>query len=62
MNIKPEEVKQEDEQTEYTRTSQQGDSIKPTEIYLPKNNTKIPAGGTVNKPSQIGNYTTQYMG
>ena len=62
VNIKPEEVKQEDEQTEYTRTSQQGDSIKPTEIYLPKNNTKIPAGGTVNKPSQIGNYTTQYMG
>ena len=62
VKIDPEEVKQEDEQTELTRMTQQGDSLKPTEIYLPKQNTKIPAGGTVSKPSQVGNYTTQYMG
>lgn len=62
VQIEPKEVKQEDEQTELTRMTQQGDSLKPTEIYLPKQNTKIPAGGSVSKPNQAGTYTTQYMG
>lgn len=61
VQIDPKEVSEEDE-VEITRVTQQGDSLKPTELYLPKQNTKIPAGGTVSKPSQIGTYTSQYMG
>lgn len=59
VNIQPKEVEQEDEQTEYTRMSQQGDSIKPTEIYLPKQNTSIPSAPAT--PSQSVGNTSQYM-
>lgn len=61
VQIEPKEVGEEDE-IEITRMTQQGDSLKPTEIYLPKQNTKIPAKGAVAKDNKAGNYTTQYMG
>ena len=61
VQIEPKEVGEEDE-IEITRMTQQGDSLKPTEIYLPKQNTKIPAKGAVSKDNKAGNYTTQYMG
>lgn len=60
VNIKPEEVNPEDEETKYTRMTQQGDTLKPTEIYLPKQNTSIPSSPAT--PSQSVGNTSQYMG
>ena len=60
VQIDPKEVGEEDE-IEITRMTQQGDTLKPTEIYLPKQNTKIPSKGAVSTDNKAGNYTVQYM-
>jgi len=66
VKIKPEEVDEEDfknnnnENLSNPRITQQGDSVKGTEVYLPTKNTKIPSK-TVSFDNKIGN-TSSYMG
>tara|TARA_R110000796_G_C14461524_1_gene424555 strand:- start:85 stop:690 length:606 start_codon:yes stop_codon:yes gene_type:complete len=55
-------VKPEENEEEHQTMTQQGDSLKKSEISNPTSNTKIPANGSVSKTNQVGNYTTQYMG
>ena len=64
VQIEPKEIDEEDKVdgsgTNYQRMTQQGDAMKPSEVNLPTQNTKIPtAAGT--KSGQVGNYTSQYM-
>jgi hypothetical protein len=67
VKIKPEEVDEEEflknnnSALTNPRVTQQGTSIKPTELTNAKQNTKIPSSGTVNKSNSVGNYTSQYM-
>lgn len=65
VKIKPEEVDEEEFEKNNNanlsnpRITQQGDSVKGTEAYLPTKNTKIPSK-TVSFDNKVGN-TSQYM-
>lgn len=60
VQIEPKEVSEEEE-VEITRMTQQGDSLKKSEVSNPTQNTKIPSSPA--SPDQsVGNYTAQYMG
>ncbi len=54
------EVDEEDE-IEITRMTQQGDSLKKTEMSNPTQNTKIPSSPATKSPAVNENYTSQYM-
>ena len=60
VQIDPKEVSEEDE-IEITRMTQQGDSLKKSELSNPTQDTKIPASPASPNPA-VGNYTSQYMG
>jgi hypothetical protein len=60
VQIDPKEVGEEDE-IEITRMTQQGDSLKKTEISNPTQNTKIPSSPATKSPAVNESYTSQYM-
>ena len=60
VQIDPKEVSEEDE-IEITRMTQQGDSLKKSELSNPTQDTKIPSSPASPNPA-VGNYTSQYMG
>jgi hypothetical protein len=60
VQIEPKEVGEEDE-IEITRMTQQGDSLKKTEISNPVQNTKIPSSPATSSPAVKESYTSQYM-
>ncbi len=60
VQIDPKEVDEEDE-IEITRMTQQGDSLKKTEMSNPTQNTKIPSSPATKSPAVNENYTSQYM-
>jgi len=60
VQIDPKEVDEEDE-IEITRMTQQGDSVKKTELSNPTQNTKIPSSPATKSPAVNENYTSQYM-
>ena len=41
--------------------TQQGDSLKPTELSTPTQNTKIPSSPATPSPAVKENYTSNYM-
>ena len=60
VQIDPKEIDEEDE-IEITRMTQQGDSLKNSELSNPKQNTKIPSSPATKSPAVNESYTTQYM-
>ena len=60
VQIEPREVGEEDE-VEITRMTQQGDSLKKSELSNPTQNTVIPSSPATPDQS-VGNYAAQYMG
>jgi hypothetical protein len=61
VQIDPKDVSEEDE-VEITRVTQQGDSLKRSNLELPKQNTKIPSKSATPSPAVNESYTAQYMG
>ena len=60
VQIDPREVGEEDE-IEITRMTQQGDSLKKTNLTNAMKNTKIPSSPATPSPAVKENYTSQYM-
>ncbi len=60
VQIDPKEVDEEDE-IEITRMTQQGDSVKKSQLSNPTQNTKIPSSPATKSPAVNENYTSQYM-
>jgi len=60
VQIDPREVSEEDE-IEITRMTQQGDSLKKTNLTNATKNTKIPSSPATPSPAVNENYTSQYM-
>ena len=60
VQIDPKEVDEEDE-IEITRMTQQGDSLKPTELDNATQNTKIPSSPATSSPAVKESYTSNYM-
>lgn len=60
VQIDPKEVDEEDK-IEITRMTQQGDSLKPTELDNATQNTKIPSSPATSSPAVKESYTSNYM-
>ncbi len=60
VQIDPKEVDEEDE-IETTRMTQQGDSVKKSELSNPRQNTKIPSSPATPSPAVNESYTSNYM-
>ena len=60
VQIDPKEVDEEDK-IEITRMTQQGDSLKPTELDNATQNTKIPSSPASSSPAVKESYTSNYM-
>jgi hypothetical protein len=60
VQIEPKELDEEDE-IEITRMTQQGDSLKKSEISNPTQNTKIPSSPATPSPAVKESYTSNYM-
>ena len=60
VQIDPKEVDEEDE-VEITRVTQQGNSIKSSELKLASKNTKIPSKPATPSPAVNESYTSQYL-
>ena len=60
VQIDPREVGEEDE-IEITRMTQQGDSLKKTNLTNATKNTKIPSSPATPSPAVKENYTSNYM-
>ena len=60
VQIDPVEAEEEDE-IEITRMTQQGDSLKKSQLSNPRQNTKIPSSPATKSPAVNESYTTQYM-
>ena len=59
VQIDPEEPEENEEQQQ--TMTQQGDSLKKTEMSNPTQNTKIPSSPATKSPAVNENYTSQYM-
>jgi hypothetical protein len=59
VQIDPVEVEENEEQQQ--TMTQQGDSLKKTEMSNPRQNTKIPSSPATKSPAVSENYTSQYM-
>ena len=60
VQIDPKEIDEED-QIEITRMTQQGDSVKKSELSNPTKNTKIPSSPATSTPAVNESYTSNYM-
>jgi hypothetical protein len=60
VQIEPKEVDEEDE-IEITRMTQQGDSLKKSEVSNATQNTKIPSSPATKSPAVKESYTSNYM-
>ena len=60
VKIDPREIDEEDK-IEITRMTQQGDSLKPTELDNPTQNTAIPSSPATPSPAVNESYTSNYM-